>query len=714
VFLDWLTFQSSLLSPLSGAVLMLCAVVISFWLTDRVRFSKFQYGLLASFRSLAFIFIIIVLMNPVISSEIEVVDKPSVAVLLDRSLSTEIETDHYKGFNDYDRSLQQFLSTADTSQYRLLPFSFGQNVSSLSKRSSAEWISLNDSLSRQTDIHSALEELSFNRTIEAAVLYSDGNYTTGADPLLAAENIAFPVFSIALGDSTSPQDLIVKDIVAPNSVFKNAAFTISALISSSQMTVTDQTVYLRKNGEIIEEISLSLVEDEQQRVSFSVSDDEPGLNQYEISVADSQNEFTNQNNAQQTTVEVLDDETTIVHLSFTLHPDVKVVRQILKEFQNTQVSAFTSIGNGNFLEGSLSINPDTVDLFVLHGFPSIRQSNAEIKTISELIEGKPVVIIASENFDRNRFAQLSQSPVQLQRSGPLRPVSLHFMSDQQFHPVMDSLSFHDPGTTRLLSFADSFLPLSNTNNYITAEYFGEVFNDAPVVSSTTVQNSRSVFLNMVGFDDWIRSKNDQTYSFMRQLLANIVSWAIIPPNENLLDLDISDEGYEENEEITISAILKNENLSLESEATITFTLESDTEGSLRTFTFSPTGNGNYELNLGNLSSGTYSYKAVAGKGNQTIDDESGNFVVVTTNAEFAQIERNSQLLKNISFVTGGRFLDYSESDKLESILDEMITSEATVQTIEQELPLREQIWLYVLILLLLTSEWALRKYWVLM
>ena len=127
------------------------------------------------------------------------------------------------------------------------------------------------------------------------------------------------------------------------------------------------------------------------------------------------------------------------------------------------------------------------------------------------------------------------------------------------------------------------------------------------------------------------------------------------------------------------------------------------------FTFDVHNNG-YNLNAGNLPVGNYTFNAEVTIGNQTFS-EAGKFIVTAVNLENIVTQANHRMLFQLSEQTGGLFfpqnevgqaiekLKNSNSLKPVSYFQEMITELMNLR------------WLFFVVLLLLSVEWFLRKYW---
>jgi hypothetical protein len=123
------------------------------------------------------------------------------------------------------------------------------------------------------------------------------------------------------------------------------------------------------------------------------------------------------------------------------------------------------------------------------------------------------------------------------------------------------------------------------------------------------------------------------------------------------------------------------------------------------------GNGNYRLDLPRLSEGLYSYNAVARKGEREIESRSGEFLVSNSSSELTNTIRDDGLLRAVAQNSGGSFFTYQNADALWDSLRSANVLETQTEVIENySFPVRSVYW-FMLVLLLLGSEWLLRKYY---
>jgi hypothetical protein len=121
------------------------------------------------------------------------------------------------------------------------------------------------------------------------------------------------------------------------------------------------------------------------------------------------------------------------------------------------------------------------------------------------------------------------------------------------------------------------------------------------------------------------------------------------------------------------------------------------------------GNGNYQLQIPNLMEGNYKFSATARKGNREIDTETGEFLVSQSSIELANTVRNDEMLNNISTGSGGTFFDFRSANEFWKTSEIVSNLQSRTEIKENYIyPVRSVFW-FILVIMLLGTEWLIRK-----
>ena len=118
--------------------------------------------------------------------------------------------------------------------------------------------------------------------------------------------------------------------------------------------------------------------------------------------------------------------------------------------------------------------------------------------------------------------------------------------------------------------------------------------------------------------------------------------------------------------------------------------------------------GNERYTVGNLKEGVYKYKSKTSV-NQKSEEVRGEFAVVARQAELQNLKADFGLLRKLSANTGGKFYSSTQAN----LLQKDLTSNEAKQLIHTEETYNSIInlkWVFVLLLLLVSTEWFSRRY----
>ena len=125
------------------------------------------------------------------------------------------------------------------------------------------------------------------------------------------------------------------------------------------------------------------------------------------------------------------------------------------------------------------------------------------------------------------------------------------------------------------------------------------------------------------------------------------------------------------------------------------------------FTF-VTSQSNASFSIRNLEAGIYTYSGTSIVNNESIS-VGGEFLVKEMNIEAVNLTADHHLLMDLAAKSGGDFYTLSNFDQLENSLIQSKPPEL-IHSTEQFLPMINIQWAFFILLILITSEWLVRKY----
>jgi hypothetical protein len=237
---------------------------------------------------------------------------------------------------------------------------------------------------------------------------------------------------------------------------------------------------------------------------------------------------------------------------------------------------------------------------------------------------------------------------------------------------------------------------------------GNVSSGNPMIMFVQKHNVRYGFIIGEGLWRWPLADYAQngTADNFNTLIDKMVMYLSLKISKDRFRV-VANNSYIEAEPVTFEAEFYNESYELTNTPDVLMSI-TDSAGNEKQYHFNRVG-ATYHLNIGSLSAGRYTYKATTAYGNKSYKAE-GNFVVEPIMLEDINLVADHTLLNTLSQKTGGELL----SARNISDLPEMIKKRTDIKTVMYEQLKYSEIlnmpWLFVLIILLLGSEWVIRKY----
>lgn len=628
------------------------------------------------------------LLSPFLKTIFNKVDKPIIIIAQDNSSSIILA--HNATFNKtaYLENLAN-LRTTLSENYEVRSFTFGEKITEQPTIDFSE---------KTTNIAQLFEEINtkfYNRNIGALILASDGIYNEGSNPVFSANKTVFPVYSIALGDTTIHPDIILKEIKSNKITFLDNQFPIeiSGFAQSCLGKKTTLTVAHKGKTVFSKEFSIS-TKQQLLNESIFIKATEVGVQRYTISFSVVNGEISTTNNAKDIYVEVLDGRQNILILANAPHPDIKALKNGIEFNENYNVTtSFFSDFDGN-------IAP--FNLIIFHQIPATRP--AWMNTIEK--EQMATLYILGNQTLFNQFNAMNTG-----------------LNVQNTNNRFNSVFAHVPDNFPLFILSEEtkkqiqyFPPLESAfgeyrlkeNGYILFQQkIGAVVTNNPLLVFFQKDKQKTAILCGEGIWRWRMSdfsKNNNHNAF-NELINKTVQFLAVKDNKNKFRI-ISKNSFNENEEIVFNAELYNDSYELINEPEITIELKNEDDKKYN-FVFNKTAK-SYFLNAGMLPVGSYEYVATVKLGDKTFT-EKGQFQVNALLLEANNTVANHQLLQNLSEKLNGKMLYPNQLNQLA----EMINKDNNIASIiYEETDLKELInlrWIFFILLGLLSLEWFLRK-----
>lgn len=659
---------------------------------------------LITLRGSVFTILALLLLNPFFVDRSVETSNPLIRVYLDNSQSMSVERGDYEGLPSYSSTVDEVISQIDD-RYDIEYHVFDAAVQDGQAP---------DAEGSVTNIQSVIDhQIELQDETVANLIFSDGIYTQGRNPVFSAQNLSSPIFTVPVGDTTEVQDVVISDVEFNPQSYTNTEQSFRVNINQDGFEGETATIQFLKDGELADSEQITFPESiSNHLLLFTDRHLDPGFFTYEINIPGLEGEFTLQNNREQFTVEVLDEKTKIVSLAFEIHPDVGSIRRLIATDQQNDLISTIRLSGGESMGADLTSLETSPDLILLHGLPA---GNDPLLDWIESQDDVPVVYFllptAQENHMQLDGANFLTHSIETGRTNVL---DVHLL--QELEPYSHPLLEFSPQDYRrfptLKTFRSQIRPSVLADVLYTAE-FQRNETEIPLIITQSTGSRRLAGINAHGWHRFERTANEPVSAFFTQFFTDLLSWAATSPDQRNLSIDPVKSTFTETEDIEIRASLVNERQQPETDAVIEITVSPVDEGGDQTdsqrFVMRHTQNGEYRVNIGNLPQGNYQINGEATKADRQIGEDQARLSISRSMVEFINTKRNDQLLQQLALRTNGIFLeDYSAEPMLEFLrennLDEVVETESEETRYFSNSP----IW-FILAMLMLTGEWILRR-----
>ncbi len=553
------------------------------------------------------------------------------------------------------------------------------------------------------------------RNVQGIALFSDGNYNAGRNPVYPAERGGVPVFAVVVGDTSRLRDVRLRRVEANEVVYAGALAPVRAWVQGLGYGGAPVEVVLRMGGTVLARARALLPPGGAEApVELAFTPGGAGPARLTVEVSRLEGEATYRNNAQTVTVQVRPDRRQVVLLGAAPEPDVAALRQALESDASLAVTARVQRAPGSFYEGDLP-RLDTADVIVLAGFPGAAADAATLARIRAAAEGG--VGIAFFATARTDYAMLSRLAGVL----PATPAGVPGSFSEAFlqptpagsvHPIFDIPQAPPLAARRLppLFSPDARWTVAPGARVLaTAEVRG-VSLPTPVFLVESLPRRRAAMLLGAGTWRWNTLPRDleDAAPFWPAFVANVARWVATPDDARRVRVAPTEPVFDGSETVRFSGQVYDESLQPVENARVGVTV-TDSAGREYPFVMEGAGNGRYRLDAGVLPPGDYRFAARATRADLVLGSDAGLFNVGSPALEYQEPRADYRLMQGLAQRTGGRTTRLDSLDALARHIARLPNFSPTVVSTPTQRPLHDYWPLLVLIVVLLSAEWVLRK-----
>jgi hypothetical protein len=653
---------------------------------ENTSLTRFQKLFLVSLRFISLFLVFLFLLSPLIERTKKIKQLPVLAVAFDNSQSVQAYSSSFQQF-------QQSLKERFAEDYQLEFWSFGEQTESTEKFDGT------DRRSNYGQLIKTLKNNYINKNIGALILFGDGIYNQGLNPVNLASSLKFPVYTLGVGDTTRKTDALIRNVKTNKVAFLKNKFPVEIELKFSKLKNQIAYIEIENNQQKVYSSTIPIVSDDDFKLEFvNLEAKNPGLQHYKIKIRTFDGEVNLKNNEYEFVIQILENKQKILMISDGPHPDLGAIRNSISELQNYEVKLVT----GNLSPDSLS----AYSLIILNQLPSVKNSASGL--LSQIKASRvPVLFLIGPN---SLLDQLNSLNLGLNISDSKNTEEVQAMFETNF-----SLFVLSDETKKTLAMAPPLVaPFGSTEL-------------SPLLQNLAKQNIRNIptsktlmafgsekgrkFGFIVGEGLWRWRLNDyQTngnHEAFDEFIQKAIQYLALKQNEDNFNVYYP-ALFQETDQIELTAELYNDSYELINEPDVIIRIKND---SLREFSYQfDRINDFYRLNAGNMEPGDYSFEAEAQLGSQHFT-EKGNFSIVKNDIEIQNTSADFGVLYQLSQQTGGQFYLFENYGTLLDAISQnnQIAVKQHQQTIQTEWINLKM--LFFMLIALLGIEWFFRKYW---
>lgn len=675
---------------------LILALGLSFLLYFRDKkfrdLAKWKLRLMAVLRFL-FIFILsFLLLSPLLKSAVRHIEKPILLLAHDNSSSLLYTSDSLFYSTKYQEDLNEFTRKL-SEKYKVREFTMGEEL-----RTGLE-LNFNDKISSFDKSFEEIHNLFYNRNVGALIFASDGIYNKGGNPVRNAEQFAYPVLSLALGDTSIRRDASIAEINHNKIAFLGNDFPVQVFVNSTQLSGETVSVKILNKGNVLYEDKVDVSSADFSHVfNAELEAASTGLQRYSVVIQSMKEESNLLNNKTDFLIDVIDSKQKILILGNSPHPDMGAIQKALSTNENFEVE---SIVVSDF-DGNVS----DYNLLILHQLPAI--NNAATDLLDDIFENKisALFIVGGQSDIKNLNnlgigVRIGQTKNSLEESQAIinEQFNLFELDKEESQLVFKYPPLITPFGNYSLGSSATVLMYQRIKNVETTN---------PLISFSRLDEHKVGMICGEGIWRWrlnnYLQQND--HKFFNELMNKTVQYLSLRVKKERFTVNAA-KLYGENEPVKFAAELYNESYEPISGPDIKL-IVTDGSGINYSYNFNYS-NGNYELDAGRFDVGDYSFLASV-ELNRERFEQTGNFSIYPINIETVNTIANHKLLYQLAGLNNG---EVYYPDQFEILLEDIDKRSDIVSVSSLEERIMEMInlkWIFFLLLLFISLEWFLRKF----
>jgi hypothetical protein len=717
VLLGWSSFALSFASSVLLLILLIAvAIALSIFVYRHTvpDITRGRRTMLVALRAAALAVLLFLVFEPVLNLHRTETLEPRVAMLLDNSRSMTVAD----GGADRASLVRAIAGSSDisalASRGALSPYLFAARTSPLQKLAA-------DSLTfigGETNISDALvraQEDGRDHNLRAVLLVTDGVFTSGKNPLYAAEALGVPVHVIAVGDSAEKKDLLISRVLVNNLAYVESSVPVDVSVRSAGFGESTVQVSLFEGATLVEKQSIALrAGSAEYPVQLHYLPKSDGVKKLSVRVSELPGELTVKNNRRDVFVKVLKSKMNIAVVAGAPSPDLSFVDHVFSRDKNVTVTSFVQKQGASWYAAAPTQKALLdADCIVLVGYPIAHSGTDVLQMVRTALEkeAKPLLIVFSREIDLGKLKSVLDPwlPFDVVQSRKEETqVFFELARDAQSNPVVSTGIPADAWAKLppLFRTESSYKSRVGAQTLATMKINNIAFNE-PVLLTRSLNRSKVVAFTAYGLWRWQLATDAVGGKLPDVLFSNSIRWLTTREDEKRVRIKPVKEFFDSGEPVEFTGQVYNESYEPVDDAVVSVLIKGP-KGDAELL-LAQQGSGRYTGAVELSGEGDYTYAGKAVRDDRELGKDEGRFSVGDLNVEYQETRMNNALLRQIAARSGGRFFTASNPAGLADAILSAPGFTAVERDIKSDIQLWNLAWLLALAVLLFAIEWYLRK-----
>ena len=632
---------------------------------------------LASVRAILVSVLCFLFLEPSIKHVENEFEKPQFIIAVDNSTSMK----YAPQFNELEQQMQNLKG-------KLSAKGFDIEVASIDA-SGSDSIQYDNSVTNFSTFFRNIKKTHKRKHLTDVLLLSDGIVNEGvAAPYIHS---SYHVHTLSIGDTVQKNDVLIADIKYNRTVFKGNKFPIEVNVEAIGYLNESVQIDLLREDSLIERKKIRITaQDFLRKEIFYDEANETGVKAYSVKLSRLENEITYTNNERNLFVEVVESKEKILLYCAAPHPDVKALKSVLDRNDNYEVDLVIK-SHGQ------KVGKEKYSLAIIH-----QDVNAAVIKALRL-QKTPLFIVATPQTDMVALTR-SNSCLSVKYSRSTDEVLPSFVSTSfDRFKIDEQIDIFNQAPPLVVPFTE--YKLKPGAEVLCFQAVGNIETNRPmIVVNSGTEAKECVFVGN-GLWQWrmFEYQYHQSHQVFDDFFGKLFTYISQKKDKRKFKVDLLSNQIYYNEQLSFDVAVFNDLYENIYEQKIHFKVEGDKIKKEYDFI---NGTSMNTFKLEKLPVGRYRYSA-----STTIGDEqltvAGQFVVRDLKLEERDLVAKPQNLKALSANNRGEYI--ADFDEIEDFVANL-QPQSKIHSKEEEKGVHRMWWLFVIIIVIATLEWSLRKY----